>query len=357
MLKSFRYLLFPFALLYWCAIKLRNWLFDKNILKSATFNFPLICVGNLAVGGTGKTPMTEYLVSLLKNNYRTATLSRGYKRKTKGYAIASASTTAIDIGDEPMQIHQKFPEIIVAVGEERLVAIPHLLQDHPDTDVIILDDAFQHRSIHAGLNILLTEYKNLYTRDLMFPVGDLRDTRSSAARAEVIVVTKCPKDLSVQERNEIVQELDPQKHQHVFFSALEYLRPKHLFSREEIALKQSQDILLVTGIANPKPLKDFLITQVHSYDMLRYNDHHIFKIDDLKEIKKHYELLTGNEKLILTTEKDGVRLEKFGAELSSYPVFVIPMGHTILFSQKEEFQSLVLNYVAAMKQKFDREPN
>jgi tetraacyldisaccharide 4'-kinase len=164
LLKSFRYLLFPFAFIYSALIRLRNFLFDKNILKSASFNFPVICVGNLAVGGTGKTPMVEYMVALLKDNYETATLSRGYKRKTKGFAIADDKTTAIDIGDEPMQFHQKFPGITVAVGEERLVAIPQILHQRPRTEVIILDDAFQHRSVKAGLNILLTDHKNLYTR-------------------------------------------------------------------------------------------------------------------------------------------------------------------------------------------------
>ncbi|MEO7045012.1 MAG: tetraacyldisaccharide 4'-kinase, partial [Ferruginibacter sp.] len=164
MLKSFRYLLFPISLIYGAAVWLRNWFYDKNIFKSSSFNFPLICVGNLAVGGTGKTPMTEYLVELLDDKYVTATLSRGYKRKTKGFAIAGDGTTALDIGDEPMQFHQKFPNLTVAVGEERLVAIPQLLQQKPTTQVIILDDAFQHLSVKAGLNLLLTEYKNLYTR-------------------------------------------------------------------------------------------------------------------------------------------------------------------------------------------------
>jgi len=186
LLKSFRYLSLPLSFLYGIIIWCRNWLFDKKIFKSASFNFPIICVGNLAVGGTGKTPMTEYIVSLLQHQYKVATLSRGYKRKTKGFAIANETTTAIEIGDEPMQFHQNFPNITVAVGEERLVAIPQLLHQRPETEVIILDDAFQHRQVNAGLNIILTDFKNLYTRDFMLPAGDLRDVRVSSKRAQCI---------------------------------------------------------------------------------------------------------------------------------------------------------------------------
>src|SRR5690348_10148983 len=176
-LKSFRILLLPFALLYWLGIAIRNWLFDKNISKSSGFGLPLICVGNLSVGGTGKSPMVEYLVRILKDKYKVATLSRGYKRKTKGYALANETTTALEIGDEPMQFHLKFPDVPVAVGEERIVAIPQLLHDRPETEVIILDDAFQHRPINAGLNILLTDCNNLFYNDWFLPAGNLRDER------------------------------------------------------------------------------------------------------------------------------------------------------------------------------------
>lgn len=326
-------------------------MFDKKILRSATFNFPLICIGNLAVGGTGKTPMTEYLVALLKKRYVTATLSRGYKRKTKGYAIATEKTTAIDIGDEPMQIHQKFPDITVAVGEERLVAVPHLLQDRPDTEVIILDDAFQHRSIVAGMNILLTEFKNLFTRDLMMPSGDLRDVKSSATRADIIIVTKCKSDLSAEERNAIVLELKPAAHQKIFFTRLVYKNPVNLFKKQEMILQNNYQVLLVSGIANPKPLKEVLNAKVSTYDMLKYNDHHIFTSDDLKDIHKHFNALSGEQKIILTTEKDGVRLEKFGSELSELPVYVIPVAHEFMFDQAQEFEQAIIQYVEQMKSK------
>ncbi|RYD77758.1 MAG: tetraacyldisaccharide 4'-kinase, partial [Sphingobacteriales bacterium] len=327
----------------------RNWLYDKNILKSASFNFPIICVGNLAVGGTGKTPMTELLVSFLSPQYKIATLSRGYKRKTKGFAIANENTTAIDIGDEPMQFHQKFKNITVAVGEERLVAIPQLLHQRPETEVIILDDAFQHRPVKAGYNIILTEYKNLYTRDFMLPAGDLRDVRSSSKRADCIIVTKCKTDLTITEKEALIKEINPAADQKVFFAEIVYDQPYHLFSKEKGNINADTDILLIAGIANPKPLKEFLNNHVHSYDMMRYADHHIFSSEDLKDIKKQFEKLAAQNKIILTTEKDGTRLQKFAAELSQYPIYVLPIKHHILFNEEENFKSGLVTFINSIE--------
>ena len=351
MLKSFRYLLFPFSLIYGAIIWLRNWLFDKNILKSATFNFPVICVGNLAVGGTGKTPMVEYMVSMLGNRYQTATLSRGYKRKTKGFAIANDSTTAIDIGDEPMQFHQKFPDITVAVGEERLDAIPQILHQRPDTQVIILDDAFQHRTVRAGLNILLTDYKNLYTRDLMMPAGDLRDVKASRKRADIIIVTKCKTNLALDEKNALIEEIDPLPGQQVLFTEILYAQPYHLFNKQTVNIGTNTDVLLLCGIANPKPMMDFLTTHVHSYDMNRYPDHHIFTIDDLKEIKRHFEKMESKNKIILTTEKDAVRLQKYIHELTDHPIYVLPIKHSFLFEEAPVFEERVSSFIRSFQTK------
>lgn len=345
LLKSFRYLLFPLSFIYGGMVWLRNWLFDRNILKSTPFNFPIICVGNLAVGGTGKTPMVEYLVRLVKNDFTTATLSRGYKRKTKGFGIAGNNTSALEIGDEPMQFHKKFPDITVAVGEERLVAIPQLLQDRPATEVIILDDAFQHRAVKAGLNILLTEYRDLYTRDLLLPAGNLRDVKQSAGRAQIIVVTKCKPGLSLLEKQNIIKELNPLPHQKIYFTRIQYGQPYHLFTKKEISLSQQADVLLVCGIANPSPLKEYLSQEVHSYDMLRYPDHHIFDSDDLKEIKKQFEKMLSAEKLILTTEKDGVRMQKFELELADFPLYVLPVQHAFLFEESDAFNNQVVDFI------------
>ena len=328
---------------------LRNFLFDKKIFKSSSFNFPIICVGNLATGGTGKTPMVEYLVRLLKDQYKPATLSRGYKRKTKGFAIAGERTTAIDIGDEPMQFHEKFPDVTVAVGEERLVAIPQLLQDRPATDVIILDDAFQHRSVRAGLNIILTEYKNLYSRDLMIPAGDLRDVKASRVRADIIIVTKCKPDLNEKEKAALTKELRLFPHQKIFFTEILYAQPYHLFNRAKKDFGAGTNLLLISGIANPKPMKEFLTAHVHSYDMLRYPDHHIFTSTDLKDIKKHFKRIHSEDKMILTTEKDGVRLRKFETELSDMPVYVLPLQQHFLFNEEAVFNKIVVDFIESFQ--------
>lgn len=350
MLRSFRYLLFPFSLIYGAAVWIRNRLFDKNILKSSGFNFPIICVGNLAAGGTGKTPMTEYLLRLLKKDFKTATLSRGYKRKTTGFAIANEQTTALEIGDEPMQFHQKFPDVVVAVGEERLVAIPQLLHERPETEVIILDDAFQHRQVQAGLNILLTDYSDLYTRDLMLPAGNLRDVRSSSARADIIVVTKCPAAITKEEKRKIIDEIDPTDQQQVFFTTIVYGKPYHLFGRQELELAQDFAVLLVCGIANPAPLKTYLTDTVHTYDLLRYADHHIFHTNDLRDIKQQFEKLKAGKKIVLTTEKDAVRLEKFVAELRDFPIYVIPVEHAFLFAEEDAFRSRINAFIKSFRQ-------
>lgn len=348
-LKSFRIFLLPFALLYWLVIGIRNWMFDKKILGSSTFGLPLICVGNLSVGGTGKSPMVEYLVTSLKDHHRVGTLSRGYKRKTKGYALADEKTTALEIGDEPMQFHLKFPELPVAVGEERIVAIPQLLHDRPDTQVIILDDAFQHRTVRAGLNILLTDYNNLFTRDFYLPTGDLRDLKSSYKRAEVIVVTKCRKDLDETEKRKIIREIKPVPGQQVFFTCIEYSRPYHIITREEHGLESTVDILLVTGIANPRPLKKLLEDYSNTYQMLQYADHHIFTIDDLQDIRRAFEKLTAKDKVILTTEKDAVRLLKFSEEIRELPLYVVPVRHRFLFDEGPVFDKRVRDFIIHFK--------
>jgi tetraacyldisaccharide 4'-kinase len=333
-------------MLYWIILKVRNFLFDRNILKSSTFNFPLICVGNLAVGGTGKTPMTEYILRVIKDNYRTAVVSRGYKRKTKGYILARPGVTALEIGDEPMQIFSKFDNVRVAVGEERLVAIPQLLHDHPDTQVIVLDDAFQHRSIRPGLNIMLTDYSNLYTRDYLLPVGDLRDVRSSSSRADIIVVTKCKKELSEHEKKQILKEIDSRDGQSVFFTANEYGTPYHLFNLDRKEIHENMDVLLVCALANPTAIKEMLNKNVQSYEMVKFRDHHIFTTDDLHEIKSQFEELgSSTQKIILTTEKDAVRLEKFQKDLENLPIYVLPVRHEILFGEEAVFNKILLDFI------------
>ncbi|WP_121355287.1 tetraacyldisaccharide 4'-kinase [Flavisolibacter nicotianae] len=348
-LKSFRILLLPFALLFGLVVVIRNWLYDKNILKSASFGLPLIGVGNLSVGGTGKSPMVELLLRHLKDHHKVATLSRGYKRKTKGYALASENTTAIEIGDEPMQFYKKFPDVPIAIGEERLVAIPQLLHDRPQTQVIILDDAFQHRAVKAGLNILLTDYGNLFTRDFFLPTGDLRDSRSSYKRADIIVVTKCPANLSAEEKQSIIREIDPQKGQDLYFTTIAYGTPYHITSHDTVTIDEETEVLLVTGIANPKPLKNFLEERLGTYHMMHYNDHHIFSIDDWRDIRLKFDKMEAPKKLVLTTEKDAMRLLKFSAEIDGMPFYVMPIEHKFLFDEEPYFLKRVTGFIENFK--------
>lgn len=344
--QSIRFLLFPFALLYGAIVWLRNKLYDKNVLKSTSVNMPIICVGNLSVGGTGKSPMVEYLLRLLKEEVNVATLSRGYKRKTKGYVLANEHTTALEIGDEPMQFHVKFPDVAVAVGEVRLEAIPQLLHDRPKTQAIILDDGFQHRAIKAGLNILLTDYSNLFTRDFFLPTGDLRDERRSYKRAEIIVVTKCPVSLTEEDRKKIEEEINPLPHQQLFFSAIEYGVPYHiLHPQQDYHLHKELEVLLVTGIANIEPLKAHILANTYTYENISYSDHHIFSIDDLKDISKRFSKMDQTSKIIITTEKDAVRLVKFREELEELPLFVLPIRHRILFNQEEQLKKTVIGFI------------
>jgi tetraacyldisaccharide 4'-kinase len=348
--QSFRFLLIPFALVYGAVVWVRGKLFDRNIIRGTSFNLPIICIGNLSVGGTGKSPMAEYLLRLLKDRYKVATLSRGYKRKTKGYILAGGDTTALEIGDEPMLFHLKFPDAAVAVGEERLVAIPQLLQDRPETQVVLMDDAYQHRYIRAGLNILLTDYNNLFTRDFYLPTGDLRDTKSAYKRAQIIVVTKCPPGLDAAERQQITSEINPIEGQLIFFASLEYGTPYHIIHNTPRALDRETDVLLVCGIANPQPLKAYLETETAYYENISYNDHHIFSIDDLKTMRRRFDQFSASGtsgKILLTTEKDGVRLLKFRQELGELPFYVLPVRHRILFGEAEAFNSAILTFIEA----------
>lgn len=309
----------------------------------------MICIGNLAIGGTGKSPMVEWLLNQLGDEFKLATLSRGYKRRTRGYALAKSNSTALDIGDEPMQFHLKFPGTPVAVGEERLLAIPQLLHDHPETEAIILDDAFQHRQVVAGLNILLTEQFNLFRHDFYLPTGDLRDIKSSYKRAQVIIVTKCQPDLDEKEATQIIKYIRPVPGQQVFFTSINYGKPYHLISKKEATIDTETEVLLVTGIANPRPLKKWVEDQSRSYQLLQYRDHHIFSIDDLKEIRKKFNELGEDKRIILTTEKDAVRLDKFSTDIEQLPFYVVPVSHHFLFDRSDEFRTLVGNFIRNFK--------
>ena len=294
-----RFLLLPFAILYGLGVRLRHFLYDRGWLSSKRYPFPILCVGNLAVGGTGKTPMVEYLVRLLGQE-QVAVLSRGYRRKTKGFFLADDSATAMTLGDEPYQYHRKFPRATVAVCESRQEGIERLLEN-PHFKYIILDDAFQHRKVQAGTNLLLTSYDKLYTQDFLLPVGSLRDIRGRARKAQIIIVTKCP-ELTQAEQEKIIQQLKPLPSQKVYFTSIAY--SDRVYSHEDSqALKDfiATPFTLVTGIANPTPLVDFLEKKGASFEHLAYSDHHHFSNRELEFLRQ--------KGRILTTEKDYVRLE------------------------------------------------
>jgi tetraacyldisaccharide 4'-kinase len=350
-LRSFRILLLPFSLLYGIAIIIRNFLYNKKILRSAQFNLPIICVGNLVIGGTGKSPMVEYLLELLHKKFRIATVSRGYKRKTKGYALANENSTALEIGDEPMQFHVKFPGLPVAVGEERVVAIPQLLHDKPNTEAIILDDAFQHRAIKAGLNILLTDYSDLFVYDFFFPTGGLRDQKVSAKRAEIVIVTKCPPKLDEDEKEQIRKQLNLNDRQKIFFTTIEYQVPYRILDHHIKPISINDEILLVYAIANPRPLKEYISENVAAYEEISFGDHHIFSIDDLRDINKKFEAIKSNNKFILTTEKDAMRLLKFKEQLTNMPLYVLPVKHAFLFNESGIFNETVIDFIAQFKKR------
>ena len=344
-------LLLPAALLYGIGVRLRNLAYDRGWLASQSFNLPLICVGNLSVGGTGKSPMTEHIIALLKGNTRVAALSRGYGRRTKGYLLAGPETTALEIGDEPMLIHRKHPDVPVAVGESRVDAIAQLLFDRPDTRAVVLDDAFQHRSVKPGLSVLLTEKAKLYTRDLFLPTGDLRDQRSSARRADIVVVTKCPAGMDLAEAQAIGTELALDASQELFFTTIEYGTPYHLFTGAERRLDRRTAVLLFTGIANPAPLKAHLEKVARVCDEMRFGDHHLYDIDDVASILGRYDSLGTEGGIVLTTEKDAVRLARFEAELREKPVYAMPIRIRFLFDGESRFNRRMVNFIATYDQR------
>ncbi|GIM52337.1 tetraacyldisaccharide 4'-kinase [Capnocytophaga cynodegmi] len=302
MIKFLRYLLFPISILYGAVVRLRHLLYDYGIFSSTTFNVPIICVGNLSVGGTGKTPMVEYLIKNLQSYKRVGVISRGYKRKAKGFILANEKSTVLDLGDEPFQFWRKYPEIILAVDSDRVRGVEKLLKLQNPPDVILLDDAFQHRRIKARKNVVLTSYNNLYSDDYLLPTGNLRDVVSRAKKADVVVVTKCPTNISEKKRKEITEKLKRNETQKVVFTTISY--SKKIYSQEETI--NFHDFLktpfvLVTGIANPLPLIHFLDDNQANYKHLQFTDHHSFTNTEIEKLKK--------ESRILTTEKDFVRLQ------------------------------------------------
>lgn len=349
--------LYPLSWLYGLGVRLRNKLFDWGWLRSKSFDVPVICIGNLAVGGTGKTPHTEYLIRILQaNGLHVATLSRGYKRKSHGYVLADAQSDAKQIGDEPYQIKQKFPNIRVAVDENRCRGIEQLLKlKNPAVEAILLDDAFQHRYVKAGLNILLTDYHRLLCDDTLLPAGRLREPVSSKDRAHIVIVTKCPDDIKPIDFNVIAKRLHLFPFQQLYFSRLRYGKLQPLFPNKEndrqpfLSLKGAEQVLLVTGIASPAPL----LKEVESYTphakLLAFDDHHDFTSKDLLQIREEFLRLETSNRLIITTEKDAARLKHHPAldPMLKPHIYVLPIEIEILQNQQSIFNKKIIGYVRA----------
>ena len=307
-MKILRKILFPFSLIYDLVTRIRNYFFDTNIFKATEFDVSTIVVGNLSVGGTGKTPQIEYLIRLLSSEYNVAVLSRGYKREGKGFLLANENSSADLIGDEPFQYFKKFKKIQVAVDTNRVNGINNLLELDFKPEVILLDDAYQHRKVKGGLNILLTSYENIYVDDLILPAGNLRESKTGAKRANIIVVTKCPQKLSESVRNSIIHKIKPIKGQEIYFSTIEYDSELKGSSAIKISDVSNYKILLVTGIANPTPLIAHLESLKLNFKHLEYPDHHKFSKQELRKIKNLFDKIESNKKIIVTTEKDYVRI-------------------------------------------------
>lgn len=333
-MKLLRKILFPFVPLYYFVTWLRNKSYDRGWKSSKSYETAVICVGNLSTGGTGKTPTIEYLIRLLKSKYKVATLSRGYKRVSKGFIIADHESDAKLIGDEPFQFYEKFEDVIVCVDANRQRGIEKLIE-LKQPDVILLDDAFQHRKVKAAFTILLTAYDDLYSEDIVLPTGNLREPKSGARRADCIIVTKCPTGLSSFDQSTIIEKLKPLRHQTIYFSSIVY--SKTIFSENAVqyldVLKDNR-ITLVTGIANPKPVIDYLTSELLDFEHLKFNDHHTFTASEIEVLQK--------KELILTTEKDYMRL-KDSFKLEPSKLWYLPITFNI--EQDDVFNAHLLSFM------------
>lgn len=338
-MNSLRKLLFPFSIVYGLITWIRNKCYDRGVFKSHQFNILIISVGNLSVGGTGKTPMIEYLVRLLSHK-KVAILSRGYKRKTTGFLLANDISSTVDIGDEPYQYYQKFKNILVAVDEKRVNGIKNLLKLENPPEVILLDDAFQHRSIKPGLSILLTPFGDLYVDDCVLPAGNLREFKLGAKRADMVVVTKSPLNISEENQQKIENKLSLLPRQQLYFSGIFYQENLH-GGKENITFNKLKDyqILLITGIANPNPLLKYLSEKEINYKHFKFPDHHAFSQDEIQEIKNEFDQISTEKKLILTTEKDYVRI--FAVLENCYFISI----ETKIISKEADFSQKIKNYV------------
>jgi len=345
-------ILSPLTAIYGLTIAVRNMLYDTELVRATSFSLPVISVGNLTVGGAGKTPHIEYLIRLLAPYVKVGTLSRGYKRNTSGFKWVQPRESVLENGDEPLMYARKYRDIVVAVAESRSIAIPKMVGKHPDLQTILLDDAFQHRSITPGLNILLTNYDLPFTKDYLLPSGRLREWRSAYSRADIIVVTKCPTDITEADRERLIADIKPMHHQQIFFSQYKYQHPYSFYNpKQRIQLDPNLDVILISAIANTKYLLDYLHSVVGSVHHMDYEDHHLFSDTDIDYIKTVYQHRDTPRKIILTTEKDAMRLDLHRQALgeAKLPIFVLPAEVDFLFGQQPHFDHLMRDYLLNFK--------
>ncbi|MEO1261774.1 MAG: tetraacyldisaccharide 4'-kinase [Bacteroidota bacterium] len=347
-----RILLAPFSLLYGIGMSLRDFFYRKRLLISFKFDVPVISVGNLSVGGAGKTPHIEYLIRLLRPYINVATLSRGYRRKSVGYRVVHPQSSVEEVGDEPLMFKRKFPDTFVTVNEQRALGIPQIMKDMPDTQAILLDDAFQHREVEPGLNILLTEYNHPFTRDYILPSGRLREWRSGYHRADIIIVTKCPEDITEEEKNKMTFEINPYPHQQIYFSSYQHQRPYYIFNPNyQVELTTDISVLMVCAIANTEYMQDYLESKVDKVRVKAFADHHQFDRTDLEAILKSFEVMPGKKKVIVTTEKDAMRFSMHRQWLieKQVPMVVLPVEVYFHFDGKEKFDEAVKKFLLDFK--------
>ena len=344
--------LIPLSWLYGIGVGFRNQLFNIGLLKQHDYDIPIISVGNITVGGAGKTPHVEYLIRLLKDKVKVAVLSRGYKRKTHGYVLANDSSTVTDIGDEPYQMKQKYQDVHIAVDKKRVDGIAHITGDAEtnDTDVILLDDAFQHRYVKPGINILLVDYHRLIIYDKLLPAGRLREPQSGKNRADIVIITKCPKDLKPMEFRVLTKAMNLYPYQSLYFTTIEYESLTPLFAKEKSTIEkealEDKHVMLITGIASPKQIIIDLKPHVKEMTTLAFSDHHQFKSKDIMKINETFNAIKG-EKIIVTTEKDATRLEQLeglSGEVKQN-LYVLPIKVKFMINQEEEFNDKIIDYV------------
>jgi tetraacyldisaccharide 4'-kinase len=340
-----RWLLFPFSLLYGLVVVIRNWFYHIGVFKSRSFDIPVVAVGNLDVGGAGKSPMTEYLIRLFKGNYKLATLSRGYGRKTKGFLLAGNPADAASIGDEPAQFKNKFPHITVAVAEKRVEGLEQLQTEH---DLVILDDAYQHRAVKPGFSILLFDYNRIREPRLLLPAGNLREPFAGRKRTDIIVISKCPAALARRDQSEIKDRVKPFPKQALFFTSISYLPLQDLQGQAaDVVIDADTTIFLLTGIANAHPLLEHLKNQTSHIIHHKYPDHHQFSLKNISKLADDFLACTAQKKLIITTEKDAQRLgeQELQQVIKKLNILVLPIGIEFLNGQQKQFDKLVTDYV------------